>query len=90
MHANRKGAAMYLSRSKRKDGREYLSIARSYREGGKKRSKTYRSLGYLDPASDGYEVKIAEYQKLAEELEEEYLAEHGSVTLGFYNKKKMG
>jgi transposase len=80
---------MHLKRSKREDGREYISIVRSYREGGKTKNKTYQSLGYLDPASDDYEEKIAEYQKLAEELEEQYQEENGVVALEFSKKKKI-
>jgi hypothetical protein len=80
---------MHLRLSKKKDGRVYASIARSYREGAKTRSKTYRSLGYLDPLSNDYESKVAEYKALAEEMEEEFLAENAPVTLEFSRHKKV-
>jgi hypothetical protein len=80
---------MHLRLSKKKDGRVYASIARSYREGTKTRSKTYRSLGYLDPLSVDYESKVAEYKAIAGEMEEEFLADNAPVTLEFSRHKKV-
>ena len=52
---------MHLKRSKRKDGREYLSIVRTYREGKRTLANTHLSLGYLDPGSPDYKKRISEY-----------------------------
>lgn len=81
---------MNLKRSKRKDGREYLSIVRTYREGKRTLTRTYRSLGYLDPASADYDETIRQYLALAEELEAEYLEQNAPITLEFSRKKKVG
>ena len=54
---------MHLRKQKRPNGRVYLSIVQSYRTPeGKTRSKTIRSLGYLDDLSKQYEDPIAHFQ----------------------------
>lgn len=39
---------MYLTQSKKKNGRIYPSVAESYRESGKTKTRSVRSLGYVD------------------------------------------
>jgi len=80
---------MYLKRSKRKDGREYISIVRTFRKGKRTLTRTFRSLGYLDPLSEDYEEKISQYLALADELEAEYLLDNAPVVLEFSKKKKV-
>ncbi|MCL2136603.1 MAG: hypothetical protein FWH40_03650 [Coriobacteriia bacterium] len=80
---------IHLKRSKRKDGREYISIIRTYREGKRTLTNTHLSLGYLDPASPDYDEKIAEYLALAEEMEADHLKENVPLTLEFSKRKKV-
>jgi transposase len=83
------GSAMNLIQSKRKDGRVYISITRSYREDGKSKSKTYKSLGYHDPKAPDYQDMLVSYRKLADEMEAEWQAAHAPVTLEFSKQKKI-
>jgi transposase len=83
------GTAMNLIQSKRKDGRVYVSITRSYREGGKSKSKTYKSLGYHDPNAYDYADKLVVYRKLADEMELEWQKANSPVTLEFSKQKKV-
>jgi len=80
---------MHLKRSKRKDGREYLSIVRTYREGKRTLTNTHLSLGYLDPGSPDYGERISEYQALAEAMEAAWQEENATLALGFPRKKKV-
>ena len=80
---------MYLKKSKRKDGRVFVSIVRSYRKDGISKTRVYKSLGYLDPHASNYDEKIAEYQVLADEMEAEYQEAHGPITLEFSRQKKI-
>ena len=49
---------MYLKKIKR-NGRLYLSIVRNYREGGRVRTKTVESLGYVDELAKRYDDPVA-------------------------------
>jgi len=80
---------MHLRLQKKSDGRVYASIVRSYRQDGKPRSKTYKTLGYLDPSRADYDERIEEYRSLADVMEAEYLAENAPVTLEFSRHKKV-
>jgi transposase len=84
-----KETSMFLRLSRKKDGRVYASIARSYRDGKKTLSKTYLSLGYLDPTSPDFDKKVSEYKALAEEMEANYLKEAGPVVVEFSRQKKV-
>ena len=54
---------MHLRKQKRSDGRIYLSVVQSYRTPeGKTRSKTIRSLGYLDELACTYEDPVSHFQ----------------------------
>lgn len=52
---------MYLHKSKRKDGRVYLSIAQGYRIGTKSSTKTIESLGYVDELEKDFADPIAHF-----------------------------
>ncbi|MDR0500012.1 MAG: hypothetical protein LBG97_02020, partial [Coriobacteriales bacterium] len=80
---------MHLKKSKRKDGRVYLSIVRSYRQDGTSKTRTYKALGYLDPNASDFDKKVAEYQALTDELEVEYQATHAPIALEFSKHKKV-
>jgi len=64
---------MYLSVSKRKDGRAYLSIQRRYWDAKTKKrtSKTVESLGYLDELEKRYDDPVAHFRAAALKMTEE-------------------
>jgi transposase len=67
------GANLNLKQSVRKNGRVYLSIEKAYRdkETGKPRSKTVKSLGYLDVLEKEYDDPIAYFKEVARQMTEE-------------------
>ncbi len=56
---------MNLKQSRRKDGRVYLSIEKAYRDrDGKPRSKTVRSLGWLDVLEKSMMTPLPTFERL--------------------------
>ncbi|MCL2631977.1 MAG: transposase, partial [Coriobacteriia bacterium] len=80
---------MFLRKSRRPDGRVYVSIVRSYKDGKVTRAKTYESIGYFDPSDPSFDDDMARLEKRAVELEAKWQEEHGSVTLEFSRDKKI-
>ena len=80
---------MYLKQSHRKDGRGHLSICQNYSKGGKNKTKTYKSLGYLDQYDGDPEETLERFRKEAASMEEAYRAEHAPVTLSLSVDKKI-
>lgn len=64
---------MNLKQSVRKNGRVYLSIEKAYRDkdSGKSRSKTVKSLGYLDVLEKEYDDPIAYFKEVARKMTQE-------------------
>ena len=63
---------MNLKQSKRKNGRVYLSIEKSFRDkSGNPRAKTVLSLGYLDVLEKEYDDPIAHFKEVARKMTEE-------------------
>jgi len=64
---------MNLKQSRQKNGRVYLSIEKAYRDKatGKPRSKTIKSLGYLDELEKEYEDPVAHFKEVARRMTEE-------------------
>ena len=63
---------MNLKQSRRKNGRVYLSIEKSYRDkAGNPRAKTVQSLGYLDALEKEYDDPIAHFKEVARKMTEE-------------------
>lgn len=64
---------MNLKMSRRKTGRTYLSIVKSYRDKktGISKTATIKSLGYLDELEKEYEDPIAHFQEVARKMTEE-------------------
>jgi transposase len=81
--------AMNLKKSKRKDGRTYLSIVHPYRDGRRVRTKTIRSLGYLDELEKEYADPIAHFEKVKDELEEQRRASDSPVTITIHPLQKI-
>ena len=67
------GALLNLKQSVRKNGRVYLSIEKAYRDKdtGKSRSKTVKSLGYLDVLKKEYDDPISHFKEVARKMTEE-------------------
>ncbi len=80
---------MNLKQSRRKDGRVYLSIEKSYRDEitGKPRNKTIQSLGYLDVLEQEYDDPIAHFKEVARRMTEEERAEKKLVLSIDMNEK---
>jgi hypothetical protein len=84
---------MFLKKTfQKRTGRTYLSIAQGYRTPDKKsRTKTVRSIGYLDELEKEYDDPIAHFTALAKELDRERLADKRlTVTLDSGEKLKKG
>ena len=80
---------MNLKQSRRKDGRVYLSIEKSYRDEvtGKPRNKTIQSLGYLDVLEQEYDDPIAHFKEVARRMTEEERTEKKLVLSIDMNEK---
>jgi transposase len=75
---------MFLRKIKnKKTGRTYLSIVHSYRdkETKKTRSKTIKSLGYLDDLEKKYEDPIAYFEKEIHQMNNEREMERASISI---------
>jgi transposase len=59
--------SMFVKKSRRADGRVYLTIAHGYREGKKQKSRTIESLGYLDELEKRYDDPIAHFKAVCDE-----------------------
>lgn len=80
---------MYLHKSKRKDGRVYLSLAVAYRQDGKKRMRTVESLGYLDKLQELYDDPIAHFQAVCDAANAEAEADAQAVNVEIHPMQKM-
>ena len=80
---------MYLKKAKRPDGRVFLSICESWREGGKTRQRTVESVGYLDGLYDRYDDPLAHFEARAAELTAEKAARVAPVTLTIHPARKV-
>jgi transposase len=68
---------LYLKKSlNSKTGRTYLTIVHGYRDrDGKVKTKTIRSIGYLDELEKEYPDPIAHFTQVAKQLEQEQIAD---------------
>ena len=80
---------MYLHKSKRKDGRTYLSLVAAYREGGKKRMRTVESLGYLDKLQELYDDPVARFRAVCDAANAEAEAAAQAVSVEIHPMQKM-
>ena len=58
---------MFLQKTKSKNGRIYLALMQGYRQDGKSKSKTVKSLGYLDELEKEHEDPIAHFRAYCDE-----------------------
>ena len=61
---------MHLKQTKR-NGRTYLSVVQSYRDGGRTRTRTIESLGYVDELAARYDDPIAHFRSYVDQLNAE-------------------
>ena len=81
---------MYLRKDKRKDGRVYLSIAESYREGGKAKTRHVESIGYADElAGDGCPDPVAFWEAEVARRNAEAAGEPAKVIVKLSTAKKI-
>ncbi len=83
---------MYLKKSKNnKTGRTYLAIAESYRdkETKKSKSRTIKSLGYLDELENDFLDPIDHFTKLVNEMENQRLSEKEKIKVEFSSDEKL-
>lgn len=80
---------MYLHKSKRKDGRVYLSLVAAYRQGGKKKMRTVESLGYLDELEREYDDPVAHFKQVCDEANAATAAAAQAVQVEIHPMQKM-
>lgn len=73
---------MHLKKTKRR-GRVYLSIVQNYRENGKTRTKTIKTIGYADAFSEEFADPIAHFEEEVRKLNEEKKQSLGTVEFSF-------
>lgn len=77
------GAIMHLRKLKKKD-RVYLSIVKGFRNSeGKPRSKTVKSLGYVDELEKEYDDPIAHFTEVARQMTEEEKLDNEPITVTY-------
>ena len=81
---------MYLRKSKKKNGRIYLTIVQGYRdENGKNKAKTIKSLGYVDALKAEFEDPIAHFEEECRRLTAEEEAKNAPISINFYPEQKI-
>lgn len=88
-NSERPGQTVYLHKSKRKDGRVYLTLVEGYREGGKVKHKTVESLGYLDELEKELGDPIAHFKQVCDEANAAARAERQSVQITIHPQQKI-
>ena len=73
---------MHLKKTKRGE-RVYLSVVQNYREGGKTKTKTIESIGYVDQFTSQYADPIAHFQAYVAELNERAKSENPPIAFTF-------
>lgn len=80
---------VYLHKSRRKDGRVYLTLVEGYREGGKVKHRTVESLGYLDELEREHEDPIAHFSQVCDEANTAARAGRQSVQIAIHPQQKI-
>ena len=74
---------MYLRKSKKPNGRTYLTIVQGYRdEDGKNRARTVKSLGYVDALEAEFDDPVAHFEEECRRMTAEAARAEGRVELG--------
>lgn len=73
----------------KKTGRTYLQIVHGYRDkDGKSKSKTIKSIGYLDELEKVYDEPIAHFKQVAKQMENERL-ENDEITIKIKSNSRI-
>lgn len=80
---------MFVRKIKQRNGRVYVSIVEGYRIDGKSRSKTVRSLGYLDELEKEYDDPIAHFEAECKILNDQEKERNASQTITIYPNQKI-
>ena len=67
----------------RRNGREYLSVVQSYRQGAKVKTRTIETIGYADAYADRYEDPIAHFREYVDQLNRNAVAQRQPIELSF-------
>lgn len=82
---------MYLRKSKKPNGRTYLTIVQGYRdEDGKNKARTVRSLGYVDALEAEFGDPVAHFEEECRRMTEEAARAQAPVTVEFSAARKIG
>lgn len=79
---------MHLKKTRR-NGRIYLSVVQNYREGGRTRTKTIESIGYVDTLEKIHPDPIAHFQVYVDGLNEQRRAQNPPIELKFAADSKI-
>ena len=81
---------MYLRKSKKPNGRTYLTIVQGYRdEDGKNRVRTVKSLGYVDALEAEFDDPVAHFEEECRRMTEEAARAQAPVTVEFSAARKI-
>jgi transposase len=80
---------MYVKKSKRANGRTYLTIAHGYREGKKMKSRTIESLGYLDDLEKQYDDPIAHFKVICDKRNAEANKKSAALNIAIFPAQKI-
>lgn len=81
---------MYLRKSKKPNGRTYLTIVQGYRdEDGKNKARTVRSLGYVDALEAEFDDPVAHFEEECRRMTEEAARAQAPVTVEFSAARRI-
>lgn len=81
---------MYLRKSKKPNGRTYLTIVQGYRDaGGKNRARTVKSLGYVDALEAEFDDPVAHFEEECRRMTAEAARAEATIAVEFTASKKI-
>lgn len=81
---------MYLRKSKKPNGRTYLTIVQGYRDaGGKNKARTVRSLGYVDALEAEFDDPVAHFEEECRRMTAEAARAQAPVTVEFSAARRI-
>ena len=81
---------MYLRKSKKPNGRTYLTIVQGYRdEGGKNKARTVKSLGYVDALEAEFDDPVAHFEEECRRMTAEAARAEAPIAVEFTASKKI-
>ena len=81
---------MYLRKSKKPNGRTYLTIVQGYRdEGGKNKARTVKSLGYVDALEAEFDDPVAHFEEECRRMTAEAARAEAPIAVEFAASKKI-